>query len=132
MAWISTHINGIGIGSRRLLLALAAALTLPLGAVPASAAPPPHATAWTGAWATSPQREAGPTFADQTLRMLVHPTLGGSPLRIRLSNAYGAEDVTFGAVGVARAAAAGSPELIAGTGRRVTFQGRRSVTVPAG
>lgn len=128
MAWISTYINGIRGGSRVLLAALAAVLTLPLSAVPAAAT----TGSWTGAWATSPQREAGPAFADQTLRMLVHPTLGGSPLRIRLSNDFGAAAVTFGAVGVARADAAGSPELVAGTGRRVTFRGQRSVTVPAG
>lgn len=126
MALISTYFDGMRRGL--LLAALAAVLTLPLFGVPAAAT----TGSWTGAWATSPQREAGPTFADQTLRMLVHPTLGGSPLRIRLSNEFGAAAVTFGAVGVARAVAAGSPELVAGTGRRVTFHGRRSVTVPAG
>jgi lysophospholipase L1-like esterase len=87
---------------------------------------------WTGAWATSPQREAGPTFDQQTLRMLVHPTIGGSSLRIRLSNTFGAADVTFGAVGVSRAAASGAADLVAGTARRVTFHGRAAVTVKAG
>jgi len=103
------------------------------GAVPSS---PPAAGAgrpgWIGAWSTSPQREAGPVFADQTLRMLVHPTVGGSSLRIRLANTFGAADVTFGAVSVARAAASGSPELVSGTARRTTFHGRTEVTVPAG
>ncbi|GAA2611209.1 SGNH hydrolase [Paractinoplanes durhamensis] len=87
---------------------------------------------WAGAWATSPQREAGPTFAQQTLRLLVHPTIGGSSVRLRLSNAFGAADVTFGAVGVSRAVASGSAELVAGTSRPVTFRGRGSVTVKAG
>ena len=128
MPKISTHVNGF---RTALFVALTAALTLPLLAAPASAVAS-NPGSWTGAWATSPQREAGPTFADQTLRMLVHPTLGGSPLRIRLSNTYGAEDVTFGAVGVARAVASGSPGLVAGTGRPVTFRGRATVTVPAG
>src|SRR5689334_3208966 len=76
--------------------------------------------AWVGAWATSPQREVGPVFSRQTLRMLVHPTVGGGALRIRLSNAFGAADVSFGAVGVLRAVASGSAELVAGTSRRVT------------
>ncbi len=133
----STHINTIPPrpAGRRAgpLVALAALLISPLLAAPAPAAASSSTVApWTGAWATSPQREAGPSFADQTLRMLVHPTLGGSPLRIRLSNAYGEQDVTFSAVSVARAVAAGSPELVAGTGRRVTFRGQRAVTVPAG
>ncbi len=110
---------------------LATAVLAGLASAPAAAAAIPAAP-WTGAWATSPQREAGPTFADQTLRLLVHPTLGGSSLRIRLANTFGDEDVTFGAVGVARAGASGSPDLVAGTGRRVTFHGRRQVTVKAG
>jgi lysophospholipase L1-like esterase len=123
-----------------LLAALAAGtLTSPLSsttASAASAAPPPAiasvATPWTGAWATSPQREAGPTFANQTLRMLVHPTLGGSSLRIRLANTFGDEDVSFGAVGVARATASGAADLVVGTSRRVTFRGQHRVTVKMG
>jgi lysophospholipase L1-like esterase len=137
MPRISTLINVI---ARRSLLLTAVLATAAVAApAPAATAAPtaPAATAsgaapWTGAWATSPQREAGPTFADQTLRMLVHPTLGGSPVRIRLSNDYGAEDVTFSAVSVARAVAAGAPDLVSGTSRPVTFHGRRTVTVPAG
>jgi lysophospholipase L1-like esterase len=112
----------------RRTLPAAALLAALLVAGPASAATTP----WTGAWATSPQREAGPVFAEQTLRMLVHPTLGGSPVRIRLSNAYGDEDVTFSAVSVARAVASGAPDLVSGTSRPVTFRGRSSVTVRTG
>lgn len=123
-----------------LLAALAAVvLALSISATPASAAATssPATTAsrtvpWTGAWSTSPQREVGPVFAHQTLRMLVHPTLGGSSLRIRLANNFGDEDVTFGAVGVARAAAPGTADLVAGTTRKVTFRGRTQVTVKAG
>jgi lysophospholipase L1-like esterase len=108
-----------------LVAALVSAVS-PAVAAPSTTAP------WTGSWATSPQREAGPAFADQTLRMLVHPTLGGSPLRIRLTNRFGDADVTFGAVGVARAVASGAPDLVAGTSRRVTFGGRGAVTVRTG
>jgi hypothetical protein len=64
--------------------------------------------------------------------MLVHPTLGGSAVRIRLSNFYGDEDVTFSAVNVARAVASGAPDLVSGTSRPVTFHGRGSVTVRTG
>src|SRR4051812_3243550 len=94
-------------------LALAAALSvLAMPGTPAGAAP-----GWVGAWATSPQREAGPVFAQQTLRMLVHPTVGGKSLRLRLSNTFGAADVTFGAVGVSRAVASGAAGLVDGTSR---------------
>jgi lysophospholipase L1-like esterase len=75
---------------------------------------------------------AGQTFAHQTLRMLVHPTLGGTSLRVRLANTFGDKDVTFGAVSVARAVASGSADLVGGTSRSVTFHGRRSVTVKVG
>jgi lysophospholipase L1-like esterase len=108
---------------------------LALGAAPTAAAAAPGAGGggeWVGGWATSPQREAGPVFAQQTLRLLVHPTVGGSSLRLRLSNTFGAADVTFGAVGVSRAVASGAADLVPGTERRVTFRGRGSVTVPAG
>ena len=75
-------------------VSLLAAFAVLAPTTPAAAAPKP----WTGAWATSPQREIGPTFDDQTLRLLVHPTIGGSSLRIRLANTFGAADVTFDAV----------------------------------
>jgi lysophospholipase L1-like esterase len=118
------------------LAAMAVAVPLSVPAAEAAEqlpqARPAAAAPWTGAWATSPQRETGPTFADQTLRLLVHPTLGGSSLRIRLANTFGAEDVTFEAVSVARAAQAGSAELVAGTTRPVTFHGRSGITVAAG
>ncbi|MEU4220809.1 SGNH/GDSL hydrolase family protein [Actinoplanes sp. NPDC026623] len=121
---------------RRGLLAVLLAIVAVGAVAPAAHAaaifPAPPGGPWTGGWATSPQREAGPAFADQTLRMLVHPTLGGSPIRIRLANTFGAQDVTFEAVNVARAVVSGSADLVAGTGRRVTFGGRASVTVPAG
>ncbi|HEY0533146.1 MAG TPA: GDSL-type esterase/lipase family protein, partial [Actinoplanes sp.] len=109
------------------VLAVVLAATLVVPAAPAAAAPP-----WTGSWSTSPQRETGPAFADQTLRQLVHPTLGGNTLRVRLANTFGDQDVTFDAVSIARAASSGSPELIPGTSRRVTFHGRTHVTVTTG
>lgn len=89
---------------------------------------------WTGAWSTSPQRESSPDFAfdGKTLRLLVHPTVGGASLRLRLANGFGDAPVTFGAVSVGRAAAFGSAELIAGTARPVRFHGRTAVTVARG
>ncbi|MCU7728092.1 SGNH/GDSL hydrolase family protein [Actinoplanes sp. KI2] len=116
----SRIVNSILVG----MLAAVAGLVLP-GEASAAAG-------WAGAWSTSPQREAGPTFAAQTVRMLVHPTIGGSALRVRLSNTFGAADVAFGAVGVARAVASGAADLVAGTQRRVTFHGRGAVTVRKG
>jgi lysophospholipase L1-like esterase len=136
---IDHRTGGAGPWAGRLLTAgLAAALTLAVAAAPGAASPVPEsgvssaAAAWTGAWATSPQSETGPGLQGRTLRLLVHPTLGGSALRIRLANNFGPQDVTFGAVSVARAAASGAAGLVDGTTRPVTFHGRSTVTVTAG
>ncbi|MFI5913004.1 SGNH/GDSL hydrolase family protein [Dactylosporangium sp. NPDC051541] len=114
---------------RRLVFFVMLAVSL-LAPAPAFAGTAPRS--WTGSWSTSPQRETGVAFADQTLRMLVHPTLGGTPIRLRLSNGFGAAPVTFGAVNAARAVAAGQAAVAPGTSRRVTFNGRPEVTIPAG
>jgi hypothetical protein len=43
---------------------------------------------WVGTWGTSP--EAGTTaFSNQTLRLVVHTSVAGDDVRIRISNAYG-------------------------------------------
>jgi lysophospholipase L1-like esterase len=67
---------------------------------------------------------------DQTLRMIIHPSLGGRAWRLRLTNVFGKQPVTFGHVAIAVQAVAGTIEP--GTSRPLTFSGRRSVTVPAG
>lgn len=63
-------------------------------------------------------------------RLMAHTSVGGSGLRVRLSNAFGDQPVTFGNVhaGLQRDGAA----LVPGSNRRLTFGGARSVTVPAG
>jgi lysophospholipase L1-like esterase len=66
----------------------------------------------------------------QTLRMIVHPGVGGRVWRLRLSNLFGTKPVTFGRVRVAVQAAAGT--IARGTSRTVTFGGRRAVTLGAG
>ncbi|WP_328475671.1 SGNH/GDSL hydrolase family protein [Actinoplanes sp. NBC_00393] len=67
---------------------------------------------------------------NQTLRMIVHPSVEGTSWRIRLTNEFGTRPVTFGraAVGLQSSGA----NLKAGSNRALTFGGRRSVTVAAG
>ncbi len=80
---------------------------------------------------TAPQAApADPALSGATLRMIVHPQLSGSEVRIRLSNAYGDAPLEIGAASVARAdkGAAVAP----GTLRPVTFDGRPRATVAAG
>jgi lysophospholipase L1-like esterase len=81
----------------------------------------------TGA-ATPPQPET--VFDDQTLRQVVRVSVGGTALRVRLSNEYGSRPLAIGAARVARHA--GGSATVAGTDRPLTFGGRTSVTIPAG
>lgn len=60
---------------------------------------------WVGTWSASPQPADAPIQINgQTVRQVVHTSIGGEDLRIRLSNAYG---VTPLAVGSARVALSG-------------------------
>ncbi|MEU6146775.1 SGNH/GDSL hydrolase family protein [Streptomyces sp. NPDC047081] len=72
----------------------------------------------------------GDGVPDRGYRLVVHTSVGGSGLRIRLSNVFGDRPVTFDSAyaGVQSAGA----ELVRGSNHRLTFEGANSVTVPAG
>jgi lysophospholipase L1-like esterase len=95
-------------------------------------------THWVASWATSPQvaedENALPASESRegTLRQILHLSIGGAQLRVHLSNRYGTEPLHFMAVHVAKAVAAGSAKIVAGTDKEVLFSGRPDVTVPAG
>jgi lysophospholipase L1-like esterase len=76
----------------------------------------------------------GVVLAGATLRQTVHLTAGGARLRVRFSNAFGGAPLPITAAAVASPAGgrAGVPGVVPGSGRPLTFSGRRSVTVPAG
>jgi lysophospholipase L1-like esterase len=62
---------------------------------------------WVGTWATAVTHgnAAGSTnlgLTDQSVRLVVRPTVGGERIRIRLSNIYGEKTVTVGAATVAK------------------------------
>lgn len=68
---------------------------------------------------------------DQTFRLIVKPDLWGSRVRLRFSNLFGSQPVTFDGVHVGVHASAGS--LATGTNRPVQFRGGKSVvTLAAG
>lgn len=89
---------------------------------------------WIGTWATAPLAETPgadtPTLADATFRQVVHVSLGGNKVRLRLSNAFGTTPLALHGVHLARAAADGA--IDPATDRGLTFAGRTSVTIPAG
>ncbi|MEV0209053.1 SGNH/GDSL hydrolase family protein [Streptomyces sp. NPDC050788] len=80
-------------------------------------------------WGASADRMSN-AVADRGYRLVVHTSVAGRDLRVRLSNAFGDRPVTFDSVyaGIQKAGA----ELVHGSNRPLTFDGARSVTVPAG
>jgi lysophospholipase L1-like esterase len=90
---------------------------------------------WTGSWSAAPAPPGtdglpGRGLRDQTLREVVHTTLGGDQVRIRLTNVFGAGPLTVDDVAVATRGAGAS--VVPGTSRPVTFQERPRAVIPAG
>jgi lysophospholipase L1-like esterase len=109
----------------RLLAVTVAAAALQATPAPAAVGPPDGVITWgTSAYAI------GDSAADRGYRMVVHTSVGGSDPRIRLSNAFGHQPVTFDSV-YAGLQLKGA-ELVRGTNRRLTFDGSSSVTVEPG
>jgi lysophospholipase L1-like esterase len=69
-------------------------------------------------------------FTDQTVRLMVRPDLWGSRIRLRFSNAFGTQPVTFDDVFVGLQAMGGS--VAAKTQTRVAFSSQRGVTIAPG
>lgn len=87
---------------------------------------------WVGTWAAAPQSfmpGSLETFDNQTVRLVVHTSIGGSKIRIRFSNIYGSKALTLGAVHVAHAG--NGVAILPGTDRAVTFEGKATVTIGA-
>ena len=109
------------------LLLTAAAPLLMAGLLPESR--------WVATWTASPQSsEPGliPDLNNQTIRMIIHPTVGGNQLRIRLSNAYGTQSLLIGDAHVAVSASPFIPTIVPGTDQALTFGGQGAITIPAG
>src|SRR5258706_8964121 len=100
----------------------------------AMGAEPSH---WIVTWGASPapqlpndeqMRAAKLEFAGQTLREIVHTSIGSNMARVRLSNAFGKQTVEIGAVHIAlRAQGAG---IAAGSDPILTFSGPAALSIP--
>lgn len=116
-------------GRPAVLLGLAVAAVLMAVPYPA-AADGCRGKRWLGVWAASPTDSTAGAFVEQTLRLVVHPTYGGSRVRVKLSNRFGSQPVTFGAATVARRGAGAA--VAPGSTRPLRFAGLPSVTIPPG
>lgn len=126
---------------RQLLLALISLISIGATALVAKAAKvpdPPSPFSWVASWATgvggAGAGKSTDGFTDETLRMFVHTSVGGSKVRIRLTNRYGKQPVTIGHATVALpfGANSGPGDLKPGSVKDLTFSGSRMVTIPTG
>jgi lysophospholipase L1-like esterase len=91
---------------------------------------------WVGTWATGPQltetanNPPAPGLANNTLRQVFRVSIGGSQLRLRVSNEHGDGPVTLNAVHVAKST--GSSGIDVASDKALAFAGAPSVTIPVG
>jgi lysophospholipase L1-like esterase len=117
-----------------------AAAALAVGAAVALAPRPPTASAsssgWVATWAAAQEKPTHEVinralvgFTDATVRNVVFTSIGGSEIRIRLSNLFGRRPLVIGRASVGQVAGGGS---LAGSAFPVRFGNSTSVVVPAG
>jgi lysophospholipase L1-like esterase len=71
-------------------------------------------------------------LTDATVREIVHLSVGGDTLRVRLSNVFGTEPLHIASVHIARPLSASASAIDPGSDRALTFSGQHDVTIPAG
>ena len=91
---------------------------------------------WVGTWGASPQLTEPrnlpppPGLTSNTLRQVVQVSIGGKHLRMRFSNAFGTSPVTMNSVHLALSA--GGSAIKTNSDLALMFQGKPSMTIPAG
>jgi lysophospholipase L1-like esterase len=86
---------------------------------------------WVATWTTANESSERPaTFSNQTIREVLHTTVGGSAVRLRLSNTFGTRPIRLEAVflGLRKDGAT----LVPGSNHELTFGGSRFIAVPEG
>ncbi len=93
---------------------------------------------WVSSWGASQQipepQNALPSddLRDSTVRQIVHLSLGGSALRVHLSNAFGTAALHFTSVHIAHPKSPSAAAIDPTTDRALTFAGKPDVTIPPG
>ncbi|MFE0180793.1 SGNH/GDSL hydrolase family protein [Streptomyces olivaceus] len=99
-------------------------------------AAPASTGAWVGSWSASPAAAEPGTettgMAGRSVRNVVHTSVGGTSVRITLSNLYGQSPLAVTHASVALAAGPETAAAVDGTMRRLTFRGSPRVIIPAG
>src|SRR5713226_4689969 len=87
---------------------------------------------WIGTWAAAPQHWTPgrlQSFQNQTVRLIVHASAGGSKVRIKISNTFGDLPLQVGHAQIARRTA--GADIDPTSLRALTFRGEASITIPA-
>ncbi len=93
---------------------------------------------WVGSWATSQQVPeprnalADADLQDATLRQIVHLSLGGAQLRVRVTNRYGVAPLHLTSVHIAKPVSPAVSAIVPGSDKALTFAGKPDVVIPAG
>jgi hypothetical protein len=90
----------------------------------------PNGKQWIGTWAAAPQPPTPghlQSFRNQTLRLIVHTTVGGTRVRIKISNTFGDHPLLVGGAHIARRTDAA--EIDPASDRTLNFHGQTSTTV---
>lgn len=102
-------------------------------AMGAGAEAPVAQAKWVGTWACAPIENAKSdktNYANSTIRDVVHLSVGGPRVRLKVSNTFGLTALTVGETHAALSA--GDGKTVAGSDHAVLFGGQASVVVPAG
>ena len=93
---------------------------------------------WVATWSASqqipePQNELpADDLRDATVRQIFHLSVGGSALRVHISNAFGTEALRFTSVHIARPLSTSIPAIDPASDLPLTFGGKSDVVVPPG
>ena len=86
-----------------------------------------------GSWATghmTPLPSSVVQYSNQTLREVVHTSIGSDRVRVRIANTFGSATLHIGSVHIALAGSGSS--IVPGTDQSLTFGGSESIDIPAG
>ena len=99
-----------------------------------STATKPSPASWVGTWAASPfdgdPWHTIPTLVESTLREIVHTSIAGKSVRVRLTNEFGTEPLRIDAATIATSA--GVSSIDAASLHDLMFGGSPSIVIPPG
>jgi lysophospholipase L1-like esterase len=90
---------------------------------------------WVGTWATGPQETESsnnppsPGLTNNTLRQIIHVSIGGTQVRLQFSNEFGNSPVTLNSVHIAKSM--GTSSIDTSTDTELEFSGQASTTIQA-